>query len=322
MDLLQAALGVPILLVHAALVLAAAPFLDTGLGQVRATLLRQPGPVPLQGWRDLMRLLRKEPVVTEGTSAPLPAMPAVVAGATAAATLLVPSFALGMATAPLSDLVVLFGLLAFGRMAEALAAFDAGAVPGGMGASRTSLFAVFSSAALVLVLFVLALLTGTSNLDAAAATMREGELSLRVPLLLALVAACLAALADTGRKPVDDPANGPLSSATNVLLQLEYSGRHLALLSYAGSLRLLLWLSLIAAVFLPFGLAPAEAGPISLLTGLLLWPVKIGVLALALAVLETVLVRLRIAAVPRLLGCAILLALLAAMLLLVGQDLA
>lgn len=319
--LLRGAVAVFLLLLHAALVFAAAPVLDGALGRARAMLLGRRGPSPLRAWQDLIACFRKHPVLPEGTSPVFPAAPVVAVGASAAAALLVPSFALGMATGPIADLVVLIGLLATVRMAEALGAFDAGTVPGGMGASRAAVHAVLSDATLVLVLFALALLTGTTNLDATAGAMRDGELSLRVPLLLALVAALLAALADTRCKPVDDP-DALLPGGIGVGLRQEHSGPLLALLDYAGSLRLLLWLSLLAAIFLPFGLAPAEGGPLALVTGLLLWPIKLGALLLGLAVLDAGLVRLRLASVPRLLGCAILLALLAAMLLLVGQDLA
>lgn len=318
---LQGALGILLLLLHAALVLAAAPVLDAALGHVRARFAGGRSRSPLQAWQDLLKGFGKAPVVAESASALFLAVPPVVAAALAAAVLLVPSFALGMATAPLSDLVVLVGLLALARSAEALGAFDVGTAAGGLGAGRAALLAVFSEAALVLVLFALALLTGTTNLDAGAGAMLESGPGLRVPLLLALIAACLAALADTRRKPVDDPTAFP-PGGIGAALRLEYSGPLLALLAYADSLRLLLWLSLLAAVFLPFGLAPAGSGPVAQLGGLLLWPVKLGVLLLGLAVLEAGLVRLRLASAPRLLGCAVLLGLLAAMLLLVGQDLA
>lgn len=300
--------GVLTLLLHAALVLAAAPVLAGLLRRARARLVDRSGPPVLQPWRDLLRLARKQPVLADDASWLFAAVPVVCVAATLAAALLVPSFALGMATAPLADLLVIAGLLAFARCALALAGLDSGTASGGMGASRTILFATHAEPVLLLVFLVLALLAGTTNLDAAAAALREGGQGLRLPLGLVLLAACAVALSQTGR--VQDA------------LALEYSGRHLALIEYAAALRLLLWLSLIAAMFLPFGLAPAGAGPVAWAVGLLAWAAKLGGLGAALLLLEAGVAGLRVFDVPRLLGAALLLGLLAALLLFVSQGFA
>lgn len=299
--------GVLTLLLHAALVLAAAPVLAGLLGLARARLLGRSGPPVLQPWRDLVRLARKQPVLAEDASWLFAALPGVCVAATLAAALLVPSFALGMATAPLADLLVIAGLLALARCALALAGLDTGTAAGGMGASRATLFAAHAEPVLLLVFLLLALLAGTTNLDAVAAALREGGQGLRLPLGLALLATCAVALAGTGAQDT---------------LALEYSGRHLALVEYAAALRLLLWLSLIAAMFLPFGLAPAGAGPVAWIVGLLAWAGKLGGLCAGLLLLEAGAAGLRVLDVPRLLGAALLLALLAALLLFVSQGFA
>lgn len=299
--------GVLTLLLHAALVLAAAPVLAGLLGRARARLLGRSGPPALQPWRDLVRLARKQPVLAEDASWLFAAVPGVCVAATLAAALLVPSFALGMATAPLADLLVVAGLLALARCALALAGLDAGTAAGGMGASRTTSIAAYAEPVLLLVFLVLALLAGTTNLDATAAALREGGQGLRLPLGLAGLAVCVVVLAD---RPGQDA------------LALEYSGRHLALIQYAAALRLLLWLSLIAAMFLPFGLAPAGAGPLAWIVGLLAWAGKLGGLCAGLLLLEASAAGLRVLDVPRLLGAALLLMLLAALLLFVSQGFA
>ena len=123
------------LLLHAALLLALAPVLAGGLRTARARLLGRGGPPVLQGWHDLIRLARKQPVLADNASWLFAAVPGVCAAAVLAAALLVPSFALGMATAPLSDLLVVAGLLGLARCALALAALDVGTAFGGIGAS-------------------------------------------------------------------------------------------------------------------------------------------------------------------------------------------
>jgi formate hydrogenlyase subunit 4 len=302
-------------LLHTALVLAAAPVLTGVLALFEARLQGRIGPHPLQPWRDLLRLFRKQSVLAENVSWLFQAAPAVAFAATAVAAMLVPSFALGMTTAPAADLLVIAGLMMLARCVVALAAMDTGAAFGGIGASRSMFVAVFAEPALLVVFFVFALLAGSTNLDAVAA-LREG--GARASLGLALPALLAVALAETGRVPADGRAAAELAML-EAAAALEYSGRLLALLEATAELRLLVWLSLIAVVFVPFGVAPAGASPGLWLAGLVAWAAKFFLLVAALAVFQTAVARMRLFRVPEFLGVALLLALLAAALVLVGQ---
>jgi formate hydrogenlyase subunit 4 len=102
---------------------------------------------------------------------------------------------------------------------------------------------------------------------------------------------------------------------------LEASGRHLALWDYQAALRLTLWLALLAAVFLPAGLAPPGAGPLAWATGLAAWAAKMAVLGFALAVFESSIAKMRVFRVPEFLGAALLLGLLGAIYLFVSTGL-
>jgi formate hydrogenlyase subunit 4 len=309
-------------LLHVALLVAAAPVLVGVVRLVKARLLGRTGPPVLQPWRDLLRLLRKQPVVAENASWLFLAAPAAHLAAVLAAAALVPSFALGMASASFADLLVIGGLLALSRVILALAGMEIGSRFGGIGASREMTYAAFAEPALLLVVFTLALMVGTTNLDAIALVLREGLVGLRVSLGLALIAMIAIALAETGRMPVDNPASHLEVTMVHEAMVLEYSGRHLAMIELAGALKLLLWLSLIAAIFVPFGIARAGALPLWWLGGLLAWVAKVGVLALALAGFETAIAKMRVFRVPEFLGVAVLLALLAVVLLFVSQGFA
>ena len=303
---------------HMALMLAAAPLLLGLLRLATARLRGAAGPPLLQPWRDLLRLARKQPVMAENASFVSTAAPAVCFAASAAAASLVPSFALGMLLAPFSDLLVLAGLLGLARAALALAALDVGTAFGGIGASRAMAGAAFAEPALLLVILVLTVLAGTSNLNAIA-TMLHEEAGVRLPLALALVAVLCVGLVTNGLGPAGDPDLGEAALAT------EFSGRHLALLEWSAALRLLLWFSLIAAIWLPFGAAPPGADPLRWLVGLPAWGAKVLVLALGLAGLQAgmtkgAIIPLGLRRVPRLLGLAGLLALLAAVFLFLGQG--
>ena len=77
---------------------------------------------------------------------------------------------------------------------------------------------------------------------------------------LALIALIMVAIAENARIPVDNPATHLELTMVHEAMVLEYSGRHLALIELAASLKLVLYISLIACVFVPWGLAPASAG--------------------------------------------------------------
>ncbi len=319
---MNAALGFVALLLHVALMLAAAPILLGAIRKLKARLLARSGPPIIQPWRDLARLARKQPVLAENASWLFSAAPAAAFAATLAAAALVPSFALGMTTAPLADLLVIGGLLALGRVILALAAMDVGTAFGGIGSSREMMYASFAEPALVLVIFTLALLAGGTNLDAIAGLLMGGGQGVRVSLALALLAILALALVENGRIPIDNPATHLELTMVHEAMVLEYSGRHLALIEAAAALKLLVWLGLIAAIFAPFGMAPAGAPPVAWLIGFAAWVGKIAVLGVALSAFETSIAKMRVFRVPEFLGIAVLFAMLAVVFLFVSQGFA
>ena len=227
-------------LLHIALMAAAAPTLIGLHRWMQARLAGRTGASPLQPWRDLVRLLRKQTVLAESASHVTIDAPVACAAATAVAACLVPSFTLGMTLAPFADLLLISGLLMAARASLALAAMDAGTATGGMAASRTMLLGCLAEPALLLVLFVLALLAGSLDLDVVAAMQLENGGDWRIGVGLALAATLLVALIDAMRREA---------------LALDLGGRDLALIEAADALRLLVWFNLIGAMFLPFGMA-------------------------------------------------------------------
>jgi formate hydrogenlyase subunit 4 len=304
--------GIVTQLVHLALMLALAPLLVGLVRWLKARLMGRRGATPLQPWSDLLKLLRKQPLLAESASAVSIAAPYLALGATAAAAALVPGFARGMALAPMADLILVAGLLALSRFALALAAMDVGTAFGDLGAARQMSFAALAEPAFILSVLCFAILAGSTNIDAIGAVFAEGGPGLRVSLLLALLALLAVALAENGRLPVDSPSTQLELTMVHEAMLLETSGRYLALWEMQAALRLMLWLSLLAALFLPFGTAPAFSGVFGWAAGLLAWAVKLAGLAVALAVFESATARMRLFRVPEFLGAALLLALLGA----------
>ena len=128
--------------------------------------------------------------------------------------------------------------------------------------------------------------------------------------VLAFVALFIVTLAETGRLPVDNPATHLELTMIHEAMILEYSGRYLALIEWAASLKLLIFLSLLANLFAPWGVA-TEPTLLALGVGIVTWLFKLALLGVIIAVLETRVAKLRLFRVPELLGLSFVLALLA-----------
>jgi len=304
-----------------ALVLLLAPLLVGFVRKMKARLLRRQGPPLLQPYRDLIRLLRKEVVLADGASWLFRACPYVIFAAIWVAASLVPTFGAGLMFSWSADLIAIIALLGLARFFLALAGLDIGTSFGGIGASREVMIASLAEPAMLMVVFTLALVAGSTQLSTMAGFLVSSEVGLRVSLGMALFALIMVAIAENGRIPIDNPATHLELTMVHEAMVLEYSGRHLALIDLASEIKLLLYASLIACLFVPWGLAPAGATPEALAIGLAAYVAKLGVGGFLLAVFETSIAKMRVFRVPEFLGAALMLGLLAALLLFVSRSL-
>lgn len=302
------------------LVLGLAPLLTGFTRKVRARLLRRKGPGLLQPYRDLARLLRKEAVVAEGASWLFRAAPYLVFTAVWAAAALVPTFSTQLVLGRAADLIAIVALLGTARFFLALAGLDVGTSFGGIGASREMMIASLAEPAMIMLVFTLSLQAGTTQLDRVAAYMLGPEPGLHISLALALVGLLMVAIAENARIPVDNPATHLELTMVHEAMVLEYSGRHLALIEAAASVKLLLYLSLVTCVFAPWGMAMAGAGPAAFLVGVAAYVGKLAAGGFLLAVFETSIAKMRVFRVPDFLGAALMLGLLGTLLLFVSKH--
>lgn len=279
-----------------------APLLHGTVQQLKARLQGRPGSSPTQPFRELRRLWGKSTVAPVHASAVYRSAPAVVATCLALALLLVPIAGVSPRWPLGNDALVVLGLLALARLAIAAAAWDTGSGFALMGASRDVSFAVSIEAVLLLVVLLAALPVGSTDLvvmsDAAA-----GLPAWRAPEhWFAGLAFLIAAVAEAGRQPVDNPDTHLELTMVHEGPLLEYAGREQALLQWAAAARLWLMGLLAGALFLPQG-GGFGARLAALAAGLL-------ALAVALALLETALAKMRILRVPQVLAGAAALCLL------------
>jgi formate hydrogenlyase subunit 4 len=295
-------------------VLALAPLLTGYVRMVKARLLRRQGPPLLQPYRDLLRLLRKEVVLAQDASWVFRAAPYLVFATTWVAAALVPTFASGLVISAAADMIAIVALLGSARFMLALAGLDVGTSFGGIGSSREMMIASLAEPAMLMVVFTLSLLAGSTQLSSIAAFMQGPGIGLRVSLALALVGMIMVAIAENARIPVDNPATHLELTMVHEAMILEYSGRHLALIEAASYLKLLLYMSVIACVFVPWGLAASGQGFAAYAIGLVIYATKLAVGGFLLAVFETAIAKMRVFRVSDFLGAALMLGFLAALL--------
>ncbi len=303
------------------LVLLLAPLLTGYVRWVKARLQRRRGASVLQPYRDLLRLLNKEVVLPDTSSWLFRAAPYAIFATTWVATALVPTFATDLLFSWSGDLIAIIALLGTARFLQALAALDVGTSFGGLGSSREVMIASLAEPALIMLVFTVALIAGTTQLSEIAAAVLSPTLGLRVSLALAFIGFIIVAIAENARIPVDNPATHLELTMVHEAMVLEYSGRYLAMIDLAASLKLLMYSSLIACVFCPWGIATAGTGLAKYGIGIAAWAAKMLVAGTALAVFETIVAKMRVFRVPDFLGIALMLGLLGTLLLFVSRSL-
>lgn len=296
---------------QALLALLLAPGLVGVVRWTKARLQGRRGATAWQPYRELRKLFGKEVIVSPRASWIFRAAPYVVFVSTMAVTLLLPILVVASPFDPVGDLVVVVYLLLGSTCVLALAGLDPGSAFGGMGASREMTVAALAEPTLAVSIFSLALTAGSTNLgEIAARVLAHPEHALSPGHLLAFAALFVVALAETGRLPVDNPSTHLELTMIHEAMVLEYSGRYLALIEWAAALKLMVFFVLLANLFVPWGLAVVPDVP-AVLAALGWLVVKLLVLAVVLAVLETRMAKLRLFRVPELISASFVLALLA-----------
>ncbi|HET7057179.1 MAG TPA: NADH-quinone oxidoreductase subunit H, partial [Nitrospiraceae bacterium] len=313
-------MDVLIQLMQMTLVVLLAPLLTGVIRKVKARLTKHRGASIFQPYRDLRRLFRKEVVLAHNASWLFRVAPYLIFSTTWIAASLVPTFATGLIFGSSADLIVVIALLGSARFFMALAGMDVGTAFGGIGASREMMIASLAEPAMLMIVFTVALVAGSTQLSTIAAHMITSQVGLRVSLGLGLVALIIVGIAENARIPVDNPATHLELTMVHEAMILEYSGRHLGMIELASSLKLLLYISLIMCLFAPWGLAPSQHSWMAYVAGTGAYVGKLGIAAFALAFFETSIAKMRVFRVPQLLGGALMLGLLATLLLFVSKS--
>ncbi|HET9577042.1 MAG TPA: NADH-quinone oxidoreductase subunit H [Usitatibacter sp.] len=288
------------------LALLLAPLLTGWVNQWRAWLQNRSAPPLLQPFRMLHKLFWKESVMAHEATSLYRMAPYIVFACMLLASMIIPTLSTNLPLAPAADAIALVGLFAVARLFISLAAMDVGTAFGTLGARREMLIGFLAEPAFLMVLFTASLLSDSTSLAKIVDAMSARQFAILPSLAFAGVAFTMVSLAENARIPVDNPATHLELTMIHEALVLEYSGRHLALLEWAASLKLFAYSCAGLALFFPWGVAQAR-DYVALTFALPVLVAKLAVGGFLLALIETVLAKMRIFRVPEFLATAFLL---------------
>jgi formate hydrogenlyase subunit 4 len=260
-----------------------------------------------QPYRDIAKLFSKEVILAENASWIFRVTPYIIFGVTVLIGGIIPLISIDLPFAATADVIALVMLFAIIRFFTALAGMDIGTAFGGMGSSREMTIASLAEPAMLMAVFTVSLAANSTSLPKMVQVIGHGAFILRPSLAFALLAFIMVHLTETGRVPVDNPSTHLELTMIHEAMVLEYSGRHLALIEWAGMMKLFIFSSLGIAVFCPWGIA-ATGEPLALLLALVVLAVKLALLGVILVLIETGLAKMRLFRLTEFLGSAFLLA--------------
>jgi formate hydrogenlyase subunit 4 len=300
-------------IIQAIFLIIIAPLYIGIIRKVKARLQSRKGAKIIQPYYDLMKLFQKGSVVSKTTSWMFQITPYVCISTIIVVTLMIPAFA-ATSLNIIGGITVMIYLLAAMRIFMVLSGLDAGTAFGGMGSSREALISALAEPVILLCLFSVAILTNTLYLGNMSSTLVESGITLLNPsLILAAVAFFIITLAENARIPFDNPTTHLELTMVHEAMILEYSGKQLGLMELSSWIKHIVFFTILANMFFPWGIATEITFP-AILLGLIVFFAKTIIIALLVAYVESAISKLRLFRVPNMLGISFTLALMAILL--------
>jgi hydrogenase-4 component C len=295
-------------LLQAILLLVLAPLYSGFARVMRAKMHTRHGPPLIQNYRDIAKLMTRQEVVSEQAGWIFRLTPYVSMACMFLVAMIIPVLITDSPLAAAGDLILIIYLFALPRIFFALAGLESGSTFGGIGARRELLVSALVEPILLMIVFVMALLSGTTNLGRISTEVATGAFPYSLAYLLGMVAFAFAVYIEMGKLPFDlgeaeqELQEGPLS---------EYSGRSLALLKWSIYLKQLVLVALFMALFIPFGaIATATFSLIGIAIAILVFLLKAVLWYFIAAVFENAMARTRFMNAPAVVWMALAMALL------------
>lgn len=275
-------------IVQAIFLLLLAPFMSGISRQIRARMHTRKGPGVLRDYSDILKLLKRQEVSPNGSGAVFRVAPFVLISSMLVVGMALPIVVQASPVSSAGDLITLIYLFALYRFFFSLSGLDSGSTFAGIGASRELVLGVLVEPILVLSLFVVAMIAGSTNIgNMSVFALTSWGGSMPTATGLALVACAFAVFIEMGKIPFDyaeaeqELQEGPLT---------EYSGAALAMVKVGLSLKQMVVAGLFISVFLPFGSA-GELSFVAVLLGVLFFVIKLVLVYVVACIFENTLAR-------------------------------
>jgi len=289
-----------IFIIQLSLVTAISPLCTGIIKKIKAHLQNRHGASVFQPYYDIWKLLHKDEVISRDASFIFRLAPFIIFAVTVFVGFSIPLFTSFSNIFQASNILVIIYTLAIGTFFLALAGMDSGSPMGGFGSSREMTVSALAEGGFIFSLLTVALINHSTDLfTIASANLFDFSQSL-LPIILAFSGFLIVLLAETARFPFDNPATHLELTMIHESMILEYSGKRLALMEWAASNKLVIFIALGANLFFPLGLA-SEATLVAILIGLLAFVIKIIIFSVAIASLESSLAKFRFFRLPDLL---------------------
>lgn len=291
-------------LIQVLVLLALAPLLTGIIRKIKARMQKRIGASILQPYYDLLKLVRKDEVVSDQASWIFRASPWVNFTAMTAAAFFIPVFFVYTPFGLVGDLLLVVGLFALGRFFTMLAGLDVASSFGGLGSSRETMISALLEPALFLSIFVVAITYGGTNLSTIIGASSSSAFLPHPQIIFAAIGLFIIILGETGRLPFDNPATHLELTMVHEAMILEYSGKSLALMEWSQSIKQIILCTLMINIFIPWGISSSLLLS-SLIVGFLTFIGKISLFGTFVAFLESSVAKWRLFRIPDLIAIAI-----------------
>lgn len=284
--------------------LALAPLLTGIIRKTKARTQKRIGASILQPYYDLLKLVRKDEVISDQTSWIFRACPWVNFAAMATAAFFIPVFLVYTPFGLVGDLLLVVGLFALGRFFTMLAGLDVASSFGGLGSSREMMISALLEPALFLSIFVVAITYGGTNLSTMIEASSNSSFLPHPQIIFAAIGLFIIILGETGRLPFDNPATHLELTMVHETMILEYSGKSLAMMEWSQSIKQIILFTLMVNIFVPWGISSSILFS-SLAVGFFMFAGKISLFGIFVAFLESSVAKWRLFRIPDLIAIAI-----------------
>ena len=291
-------------LIQVLVIIALSPLVTGIIRKTKARTQKRIGASVLQPYYDILKLIRKDEVVSDQSSWVFRACPWVNFVAITTAAFFIPVFLVYTPFGLVGDLLLVIGLFALARFFTMLAGLDVASSFGGLGSSREMMISVLLEPALFLSIFVVAITYGGTNLSTLISSSSNSSFLPHPQIIFAAIGMFIIILGETGRLPFDNPATHLELTMVHEAMILEYSGKSLALMEWSQSIKQIILFTLMVNIFIPWGISPSTSVT-TLAAGFLMFVAKISLFGILVAFLESSVAKWRLFRIPDLVAIAI-----------------